>query len=47
MATMTATRCNAVIRAFYQRLVHGRQAEESGLSGLHVQAFDHPERDAA
>lgn len=31
MATMTATRCNAVIRAFYQRLVHAGKPKKVAL----------------
>ncbi len=31
MATMTATRCNAVLRAFYQRLVHAGKPKKVAL----------------
>ena len=46
MATVTATRA---MRPFglLPAPRSCRQAEESGLGGLHAQALDHPERDAA
>ena len=43
MATLTATRHNPVIWAFYQRLFAAGKSQESGPYGMHAEAGSHPQ----
>jgi transposase len=47
MAALVATKRNAVIRAFYLRLVTAGQAQEARIGRVHADTADHPQRDRA
>ena len=47
MAALVASKCNPVIRAFYQRLRGGGQAGQGRPHRLHAEAAHDPQRDRA